>query len=285
MPTIIDIGGIRVTALNDGTIYLPPMYYPGLDFGAHPELLDPAGTYQIPAGCFLIQGDGFTILVDAGLGPPDMNVPFPDDVAAKAGLADPPRWIAEGGLLPGALAVTGVAPADVDAIFLTHLHPDHIGWVAPDGDLVFPNAEVVCGAADWEAPASPAPGEAERRAGLETANAAGALRPIDAASFEIAPGVAARHTPGHTPGHYIVTVSSNGEEVFLLGDAVHHPLQLTDKNISFLLETSPDHALRTREELFATLEGRDIAVSMAHIPGLQFQRIITRDGRRQWIAV
>jgi glyoxylase-like metal-dependent hydrolase (beta-lactamase superfamily II) len=285
MPTSIEVGAVKVTSLNDGTVHLPPMYYPGLDFGAHPELLEADGTYHIPAGCFLIRGGGFTILVDAGLGPPDTNVPFPEDIAAKAGLADPPEWIAEGGLLPDALAAAGVAPADVDTVFLTHLHPDHIGWVAPDADLFFPNAEVVCGTADWEAPASSAPGEAERRAGLETADAAGALRAVDAPSVEIAPGVVARHTPGHTPGHYAVTVSSDGEEAHLLGDAVHHPLQLMDKGISFLLEDTPDHALRTREELFDALEGREAAVCMAHLPGLRFQRITNRDGRREWTPV
>lgn len=33
MSTVIDVGGIKVSALNDGEVHLPPMYYPGLDFG------------------------------------------------------------------------------------------------------------------------------------------------------------------------------------------------------------------------------------------------------------
>jgi hypothetical protein len=39
LSTVIDVGGITISALNDGEVHLPPMYYPGLDFGAHPELL------------------------------------------------------------------------------------------------------------------------------------------------------------------------------------------------------------------------------------------------------
>jgi hypothetical protein len=35
LSTVIDVGGIKVSALNDGAVHLPPMYYPGLDFGAH----------------------------------------------------------------------------------------------------------------------------------------------------------------------------------------------------------------------------------------------------------
>jgi glyoxylase-like metal-dependent hydrolase (beta-lactamase superfamily II) len=224
-----------------------------------------------------------TILVDAGLGP--SSIPFPDDIAAEAGLADPPESIAEGGLLPGALAECDVTPADIDTVFLTHLDADHVGWIAPDGVLLFPNAEVVCSAVDLAAPPGPAPGEVEGRTGLAIAKAAGLLREVDAPIVELAQGVVAHHTPGHTPGHYTVSVSSNGEEARLLGDAVHHPLQLNDKRISFLLETRPDHALRTREELLTALEGRDVPVNMAHFPGLEFHRIAIEDGLRHWVTV
>ncbi len=210
LSTVIDVGGIKVSALNDGEVHLPPMYYPGLDFGAHPELLQADGTYHIPVGCFLIQAEDRTVLVDAGLGP--SSIPFPGDIAAAAGLTDPPESIAAGGLLPGALAAAGVAPA------------------------------------------------------------------------ELAPGVSAHHSPGHTPGHYVVSVSSNGEAAYLLGDAVHHPLQLNDKDISFLSETEPERALQAREELLTALQGRNVSIGMTHFPGLDFQRITTANGR-QWTTV
>jgi glyoxylase-like metal-dependent hydrolase (beta-lactamase superfamily II) len=77
-------------------------------------------------------------------------------IGAAAELAHPPEWIAEGGLLPGALAAAGVGPADINTVFLTHLHADHISWVAPGGELFFPNAEVVYGAADAQPPIAPA---------------------------------------------------------------------------------------------------------------------------------
>jgi glyoxylase-like metal-dependent hydrolase (beta-lactamase superfamily II) len=282
MSTIIDVDSIKVTAINDGTVHLPPMYYPGLDFGAHPELVEDDGTYHIPAGCFLIQGDAFAVLVDAGIGP--TQIPCPDHIAAAAGLTDPPEWIARGGRLPDALAAAGVAPPDINTVFLTHLHPDHIGWAAPDGERFFPNAEIICGAADWHALASSAPGEEEARRGLKAVEATGALRAIDAPMLEIAPGVTAHHTPGHTPGHYIVRVSSAGGEAQLLGDAVHHPLQLNDKRISFMLEDRPEDALRTREDLFTALEGRDVSINMAHFPGLEFHWIAIRDGLRHWVT-
>jgi Metallo-beta-lactamase superfamily len=176
LSTVIDVGGIKVSALNDGEVHLPPIYYPGLDFGAHPELLQADGTYHIPVGCFLIQAEDLTVLVDAGLGP--SSIPFPDDIAAAAGLTDPPESIAAGGLLPGALAAAGVAPADITTVFLTHLHADHIGWVAPGGVPFFPNAVVMCSAVEWETPpVAPAPGELEGRRGLAVARAGGTPSP------------------------------------------------------------------------------------------------------------
>jgi glyoxylase-like metal-dependent hydrolase (beta-lactamase superfamily II) len=282
LSTVIDVGGIKVSALNDGAVHLPPMFYPGLDFGAHPELLQDDGTYHIPVGCFLIQAAGLAVLVDAGLGP--SGIPFPGDIAAAAGLTDPPESIAAGGLLPGALAAAGVVPADIGTVFLTHLHADHIGWVAPGGVLFFPHAVVICSVVEWRTPpTNPAPGELEGRIGLAAAQAAGVLRLTDAATVELAPGVNAHHSPGHTPGHYIVTVSSNGDTAYLLGDVVHHPLQLNDKGISFLSETQPEHAMRTREELLTALEGRNVSIGMTHFPGLDFQRITTANGR-DWTA-
>ena len=140
----------------------------------------------------------------------------------------------------------------------------------------------MCSAVEWETPpVAPAPGELEGRRGLAAARAAGVLRPIDAATVELAPGVSAHHSPGHTPGHYVVRVSSNGEDAYLLGDAVHHPLQLNDKGISFLSETEPERALRAREELLTALQGRNVSIGMTHFPGGEFQQITTANGR-EW---
>jgi glyoxylase-like metal-dependent hydrolase (beta-lactamase superfamily II) len=210
------------------------------------------------------------------------HIPFPADIAAAAGLTNPPESIAVGGRLPGALAAAGVGPADISTVFLTHLHADHIGWVAPDGVLFFPHAVVMCSAVEWETPpAAPAPGELEGRRGLAVARAAGVLRLLNAATAELAPGVSAHHHPGHTPGHYVVSVSAHGAAAYLLGDAIHHPLQLTDQGISFLSETEPERALRAREELLEALQGRNVSIGMTHFPGLDFQRITTANGR-EW---
>jgi hypothetical protein len=50
MPTELKIGDIQIAALSDGLSRLPRMFYPGLDFEAHPEVLDDDGTVHIPTG-------------------------------------------------------------------------------------------------------------------------------------------------------------------------------------------------------------------------------------------
>ena len=107
------------------------------------------------------------------------------------------------------------------------------------------------------------------------------LRPIDAATVELAPGVSAHHSPGRTPGHYVVRVFYNDETSYLLGDVVHHPLQLNDQRISFLSEAEPERTLRVREELLTALQGRNVSIGMAHFPGPGFPA----DHHGEWACV
>ncbi len=65
----------------------------------------------------------------------------------------------------------------------------------------------------------------------------------------------------------MVRIADGGREAYLLGDAVHHPLQLNDTGISFLSDSDAEHALKTREELLDRLAGRDVVIGMDHFPG------------------
>jgi glyoxylase-like metal-dependent hydrolase (beta-lactamase superfamily II) len=115
------------------------------------------------------------------------------------------------------------------------------------------------------------------------AASANRLEPIDGDMVPVAPGVTARHAPGHTPGHYVLVISSGVDRAYLLGDAVQCPLQLTETDISFLTDVYASLASRTREALFRELEEQQAAVGMDHFPGLEFQRILTVAGRR-WVT-
>ncbi len=119
-------GDVIVTAINDGVIDLPLGAMRGIEPEAATKLLHEALRAPAPrssVNAFLVQGNGATILIDTG-----------------AGNSMGPTM----GRLQVSLTAAGVAPADVDVIVMTHLHPDHAGGLAsPAGAAMFPHAELV----------------------------------------------------------------------------------------------------------------------------------------------
>ena len=60
-------------------------------------------------------------------------------------------------------------------------------------------------------------------------------------------------TPGHTPGHVSIRVTSDGEDALISGDFMHHPCQIARPDWSSTADTDPDRARRTREQMLARL--------------------------------
>ena len=245
---------------------MPQAFYIGLDFGTHEELLADDGLVHIPIGCFLLRSGGSTVLIDAGLGDVDVG------------------W-GRGGELPAALRAAGVSREDIDVVVCSHLHIDHIGWLVVDDAPYFPNAVVRYGAADWQQFVAGADPDDRGRQIMEALAAAGRLEALDGDMLRVAPGLTARHTPGHTLGHYGLVVSSGQDRAVLLGDAVECPLQLAEPDFHTLSDVDPALGARTREALWRELEGTNVAVTGAHFPGLQFGRVLAGRGRRLFSPV
>lgn len=254
------IGEIEITVVNDGEGTLPSSYIPKLDWEAHKGLLDDEGNFAIALGCFLITTKDKKILVDAGLGP----VTFP-----------PFR----GGDLPQGLAAAGVRPEDIDLVLVTHLHVDHIGWLAQDGKPFFPNAAVRFGEKDLDQFMR---GEEPDKFSAPIVNVLEAAGRIDTLTgdAEVAPGVNMIDTPGHTLGHMAVVVSSGTERAFMLGDAIACPAQLEDSEWAAMSDIDPDLSSRSREALYRELEGTNDVMVAAHFPDLQFGRVLRGEGKR-----
>ncbi len=255
------VGEIELIPLNDGMCTLPQDFYNGLDFGVHKDLLADDGLVHIPIGCFLLRSGTTTVLIDAGMG--DIEVGW--------------GW---GGELPGAMSAAGASAADIDIVVCSHLHGDHIGWLVVDDAPYFPNAVVRYGAADWPQFVAGTDAEPRSRQIMEVLAEAGRLDPLEGDMLHIAPGLTARHTPGHTLGHYGLVISSGEDRALLLGDAVECPLQLSEPDFYAMSDVDPTMAARTREALWRELEGTNVAISAAHFPGLQFGRVMTGAGRR-----
>ncbi len=221
-------------------------------------------------GAFLVRSGDRKILVDLGLGP-GVEMDLPDFATVRSGR-----------LLDG-LRAAGLGPADIDTVVYTHLHSDHVGWTSgADHDLTFPNAEHVIGAGVefefWRAhPDLPSAPSAEA-----------VLDPLEsrlttaADGQAVAPGVTLRATPGHTPGHQVVILSSGPERAVLMGDVLHCPVQLVEPEWSVLFDVDAAMARRTRERLLDELEGTDVQVACGHFPEAAFGRVVRGAGRRYW---
>ncbi|RZT87326.1 glyoxylase-like metal-dependent hydrolase (beta-lactamase superfamily II) [Pseudonocardia sediminis] len=270
----IAVGDIRITYLPDGDASVSAeAVFPAAGrelWAAHRELFDADGLLLLTLGGFLIETRGQKIVVDLGFG--DMTVPFA-----------PVGGEFRGGELLSSLRRAGVQPADVDLVFYTHLHLDHVGWTSQNGSLTFPNARHLIGDGEFEfwqgvtdegllavgphpdAVQAPLQGRAESASD-------GAL---------IASGVNVLASPGHTPGHCSLVVSSGTDRAIILGDVVHCPLQLADGDLQIIFDVDPETAGETRNKIAAELEGDPRAVvGEGHFSGSAFGRIVQANGRR-----
>jgi glyoxylase-like metal-dependent hydrolase (beta-lactamase superfamily II) len=272
---LMEVGNIVLSAISDGTFVARRGYF-GDDAAAegHGDLFDRRGQAWLPIGCFLIRSGDRCVLVDAGMGPTESSAGDEDD---------PCRLF--GGQLPVGLRALGVERVEVTDVVCTHLHPDHVGWLFDlESKPSFPRATIWFGASDWRyfIEGRHAPHIQDHvQQGLRSHAGDARLRPIDR-DTTVAPGITAVQTPGHTPGHLCVVVSSEGRRAILLGDAVTCPVQLDEPTWHSIGDVDPDLANRTREQLWRELEGEDVTGTGAHFPELKFGRVLEGSGKRWW---
>jgi glyoxylase-like metal-dependent hydrolase (beta-lactamase superfamily II) len=170
----------------------------------------------------------------------------------------------------------GVAPEDVDVVFLTQLYGDHLGWVLTQkGEPTFPNARHMVQADEWEAFA-PRMGRA-----LAPLEESGLLDLLDGEEF-IGEELTAIPAPGHSPGHQGLLVSSGGEGLVVVGDAIVHPAQVTEPTWNIVFDTDKERSAYTREMLLGWIEADNLIVAAGHVPGSGFGRVVRDGERRYW---
>ncbi|MFD1912104.1 MBL fold metallo-hydrolase [Halodurantibacterium flavum] len=258
------IGSTEVTILTDGAIAFPAQVFPeaGLGTGeAPPE----SGVTRTNFNAVLIREGGRTVLVDAG--PRDLFGP-------------------DCGNLPKALAEAGAAPADIDRIFATHLHPDHIaGMIDAEGRAAFPNAELAVLSAErdfWLQNSYFAAADQQLRDWQNLAQAvldAYADRLVVLApEAEIAPGLTGLPLPGHTPGHSGWRLDSDGQTLIHAGDIVHaQALQLPDPEIGVVFDLDAEAARAARRRMLDMLAADDLLFTGGHFLHPAFNRV-SREG-------
>lgn len=224
--------------------------------------------------CYVIRDDDTNILIDLGVGGgPDDNKCFV------------PEWK---GTLLSQMAQCGIAAEDINIVFPTHIHPDHIGWgtVYRDGAFrnAFPNAIYMVQQADWNVTADPAVRVGFPEGCFETCLApvmeSGALKLTVAPVIEVSRHVRAIHIPGHTPGICCFVVEDEGMRCLLTGDMLADPLQIYEPEHRFVHDMDSDKARIQRKKILDAYAEEGTYLGACHF-GLG--RIIRRDGRRIWI--
>jgi glyoxylase-like metal-dependent hydrolase (beta-lactamase superfamily II) len=275
----INVGDIRVTYLPDGDGRVSPiLFFPGSDdalWVAHQEFLDQDGKLVLSVGGFLIETGDQKVIVDLGIG--DATVPLP-----------PVNGVFQGGRFLDSLRQTGVGPTDVDVVFFTHLHFDHVGWTARDGSLTFPNARYLAGQGEWDFWRGVTDDDPAAAGGPDPEAVQAPLEHrIESVTDgqAVAPGVNVMASPGHTPGHCSVVISSHTERAIIFGDVIICPLQLDETELGVIGDVDAGLARQTRQRIAAELEAIPHTIAVGgHFSGSVFGRVVAGTAKH-WVSL
>ena len=277
------IGHTQITALLDGTNYLNPALFKGLNDTEKSAILkkyhaDQAKGIQTSVNAFLVNTGKQLFMVDSG--------------AASC-------FGTHLGSIYNNLKASGYQPSQVNGIFLTHLHPDHVCGISNNGKANYPNATLHIAKTEYDYWLSP-----NTVKKLPKDKQAGFLATVEKIKAAIAPyekakqikvfsdkslsfgGVEFKPSFGHTPGHYSFKLKTHGQEVAFIGDIVHsHTLQFDQPKTAIDFDIDPQTAVQTRLKHFAEYakDGQLIAAPHLPFPGLGY---IYKNGTSyQWMPV
>jgi glyoxylase-like metal-dependent hydrolase (beta-lactamase superfamily II) len=256
----LTLGPMQLDTLSDGTLTLPGDFILGgmpqdemaaivAKYGLPTDQLTP------PCNVTLLRDGTNTVLFDVGAG---------GDFQPSAGK------------LLEALDALGLTVEDVTHVCFTHAHPDHIWGLLDEFDEpVFPNAQFLIGQAEFDYWMNP---ETVNTIGdARTTFAVGAVRRLEAIAEvvklvadgeEVLPGVAARLTPGHTPGHMAWQIGAGSEAAMVLGDALgNHHVAFERPDWASGSDQDKDMAAATRVKLLDQLAAEQMRLIGYHLPG------------------
>jgi glyoxylase-like metal-dependent hydrolase (beta-lactamase superfamily II) len=257
------IGDIEVTTLSDGVLAAPLDVVLGMDKAETERLAGRSGHLPIAVNAFLLRLGGRWALVDTGCG----NSMGPTL-----------------GKLPDNLRAHGVAPDEIETIFLTHLHPDHSNGLTDDaGAAIYPKAEIVLHEleAQFWLDRDPASGANERiqrniaKTAVTTAPYRARMRTVR--DGEVMPGVSAVLLAGHTPGHNGWLVASGNDGLLIWGDLVHlAAIQIARPDTGLIYDVDPRTACATRRRMFDRVAADKLRVGGAHLDFPGFGTVVRK---------
>jgi glyoxylase-like metal-dependent hydrolase (beta-lactamase superfamily II) len=246
------VGKVRITQLIEGetvgsTRFILPQVGPD-EVKALPWLIPhfatPEGRLKMSIHALVVETPTQRIVVDTCLGNDkkgrsvpvwnDLHTPFLENMTAA-----------------------GFAPDSIDMVLCTHLHVDHVGWNTKlvNGKWVptFSNARYVFGRNEydyWKNNSTTASHIAVFDDSVKPIAEAD-LADLIASDAQLSEEITLIPTPGHSPGHMSVHITSAGEQALLTGDAAHHPVQMAHLEWSSTADFDPVQAAASRRELFS----------------------------------
>lgn len=277
----LKVGDIDVLVVSDGVLPLPAVT---MATNAAPADLSnwleymymPPDKFDWPLNVLVAHSGDQTILIDAGLG-----LQFPDFPRA--------------GQFPQRLESAGIDLASVTDVVITHMHMDHVGGLLVDGvkERLRPDVRIHVAASEvafWESPdfthtSMPAavPPVLRSTAQRFANEYRDLIRTFDE-SYEVAPGVVARRTGGHTPGHAVVDLASGGERLTFAGDAVF-PVAFDHPEWFNGFEHDPEEAARVRVRLFREMAESGSLLVATHLPFPSVGRVAINGDKFRWVPV
>jgi glyoxylase-like metal-dependent hydrolase (beta-lactamase superfamily II) len=206
------------------------------------EAYMPAGQMTIPFNPMVVNTGSKVILIDTGNGP--------GAYAASKGAV---------GQTHTNLAAAGIDLKSIDIVLISHFHGDHInGLRLADGELAFPNAELMVPALEWafwmdDANMSKANPFNKNAFPIPKKIFAGLESKVTKFEWgkEVAPGITSVATPGHTPGHTSFVVASGSSRIMVQGDVCNNPsvfMRHADWQAAF--DNDPNMTIATRKNFF-----------------------------------
>src|SRR3990170_9126587 len=271
----VTVGNVEIVALLDTPMEFDwAMFFPNnprSDFDPYteryPESYAASGKFATNAQCYALRSQGKTVLVDTGLGP--------GPIAFLGGIR---------GNLVGDMKAKGIPPDSVDVVVFSHLHGDHVGWnLTPDNVPTFASARYWVPQADWDFFGQAARANPQMQQVLPLKD----LGVLELFSGEkaITPEVTTYPTPGHTPGHTSLMISSGGAKALIAGDLAHHPAQVDRTEWCSGFDGDAKQAVETRRKVFDQLEADGLLAAICHFPDPGFGKLVRLEGKRIWQAL